>query len=303
MSMPLSLIVPAVGSISRSTQFADGRLAAARLADEPEDLARAERERDAVDRVHDAARRARAAPPTGKCLTRPSTSSDRLALLMRRRSPRVEAGDEVLGPHLAQLAVSASASARRRAGSGRRTRSRRAARAATARGRGSPAAAARVRAPRTGRGIAPSSPIVYGCCGCANRSSTGASSALRPGVHDEHAVGDVGDDAEVVRDQDDRGAEPLADVAHQVEDPRLDRDVERRRRLVGDQHLRVAGERDRDHHALAHAAGELVRILVEPPLAAPGCRRAPAARSRAPRASRRDRPSAAAAPRRSGRRR
>ena len=51
--------------------------------------------------------------------------------------------------------------------------------------------------------------------------------------------------------------------AHQIEDLRLDRDVERGRRLVGDQQLRVAGERHRDHHALPHAARELVRIVVE----------------------------------------
>ena len=52
-------------------------------------------------------------------------------------------------------------------------------------------------------------------------------------------------------------------VRQQVQDLRLDGDVERRRRLVGDQQLRLAGERHRDHHALAHAAGELVRIVVE----------------------------------------
>ena len=28
-----------------------------------------------------------------------------------------------------------------------------------------------------------------------------------PGVHHEHVVGDLGDEAEIVRDQDDRGAE------------------------------------------------------------------------------------------------
>ena len=66
-----------------------------------------------------------------------------------------------------------------------------------------------------------------------------------------------------MRDQHDRRAESLADVAHQVEDARLDRHVERRRRLVRDEHLRVAGERHRDHHALTHAAGELVRVLVD----------------------------------------
>ena len=51
--------------------------------------------------------------------------------------------------------------------------------------------------------------------------------------------------------------------AHQVEDLRLDGDVERRGRLVGDQQPRLAGQRHRDHRALAHAARQLVRILVE----------------------------------------
>ena len=53
-----------------------------------------------------------------------------------------------------------------------------------------------------------------------------------------------------------------AQRAHQLEDLRLDGDVERGGRLVGDQQPRVAGERHRDHHALAHAARELVRIVV-----------------------------------------
>ena len=53
-------------------------------------------------------------------------------------------------------------------------------------------------------------------------------------------------------------------LAQELEDLRLDRDVERRRRLVGDQQLRLAGERHRDHHALAHAARELVRVVLQP---------------------------------------
>ena len=52
----------------------------------------------------------------------------------------------------------------------------------------------------------------------------------------------------------------------QIENLRLDGDVERGRRLVGDQQLRPAGERHRDHHALAHAAGELVRKGLHAPL-------------------------------------
>ena len=51
--------------------------------------------------------------------------------------------------------------------------------------------------------------------------------------------------------------------AMQVEDLRLDRHVERGGRFVGDQHLRIAGQRHRDHHALAHPAGELVRVGVD----------------------------------------
>jgi hypothetical protein len=55
----------------------------------------------------------------------------------------------------------------------------------------------------------------------------------------------------------------LLQLDHQVEDLRLDGDVERRGRLVGDQHLGIAGQRHGDHDALAHAARKLVRILVE----------------------------------------
>ena len=49
----------------------------------------------------------------------------------------------------------------------------------------------------------------------------------------------------------------------ELEDLRLDGDVERRRRLVGDEELRLARERHGDHHALALPAGELVRVGVD----------------------------------------
>ncbi len=45
----------------------------------------------------------------------------------------------------------------------------------------------------------------------------------------------------------------------QLEDLRLHHHVERRRRLVRDQHARIACERDRDRRPLPHPAGELVR--------------------------------------------
>ena len=92
-----------------------------------------------------------------------------------------------------------------------------------------------------------------------------------PGVHDEHAVGDVGDDAEVVGDEDDRRRRSRRAASLElVEDLRLDRHVERGRRLVGDQQLGRARQRHRDHHALAHAAGELVRVRARRARAARG---------------------------------
>ena len=55
-------------------------------------------------------------------------------------------------------------------------------------------------------------------------------------------------------------------LADQLEDLGLDRDVEGGGRLVGEQQRRAARQRDRDHHALAHAARQLVRVLIEPSL-------------------------------------
>ncbi|MGX1154842.1 hypothetical protein RKD39_002420 [Streptomyces albogriseolus] len=81
-------------------------------------------------------------------------------------------------------------------------------------------------------------------------------------VHHQQVVGHVGDDAEVVGDEDDRGPELLLEVLEQVEDLRLDRHVQGRGRLVGDQQVGVADQRHGDHGALAHTAGELVRVVV-----------------------------------------
>ena len=85
-------------------------------------------------------------------------------------------------------------------------------------------------------------------------------------VHHHHPVGVLGDHAHVVGDEDDRGAERVLQLAHQVEDLGLDGHVERRGRLVGDEHLGIARQRHGDHDALAHAARELVRIGVRAPL-------------------------------------
>ena len=58
----------------------------------------------------------------------------------------------------------------------------------------------------------------------------------------------------------------------QLQDLRLDGDVERGGRLVGDQQVGLVGERHGDHHALPLAAGKLVRIGAEPLLGSSRCR-------------------------------
>ena len=82
-------------------------------------------------------------------------------------------------------------------------------------------------------------------------------------IHHHHALHVLGDDAEIVRDQDHRHAALLDEIGDEIEDLALDGDVERGGRLVGDQQVGLAGERHRDGDALALAAGELVRIGID----------------------------------------
>ena len=91
--------------------------------------------------------------------------------------------------------------------------------------------------------------------------------------------------------------------AQQVQHLRLDGDVERRRRLVGDQQIRLGGERHGDHDALLHAAGQLERIFAQAPRGIRDADRLAAAPARACASPRRAGRYAAPAPRRSAARR
>ena len=65
---------------------------------------------------------------------------------------------------------------------------------------------------------------------------------------------------EIVADEDVGHAEALLQRAHQVDDLRLDGDVERRHRLVGHDQPGLDRQRTGDRQPLALAAGEFVRI-------------------------------------------
>ena len=82
-------------------------------------------------------------------------------------------------------------------------------------------------------------------------------------IHDHDVVGNAGNDAEVVGDDDDSGARLLLGDLEDIQDLGLDRHIESRRRLVGDDDLRIVRDCDSNDDTLAHATGELVRIRIE----------------------------------------
>ena len=124
----------------------------------------------------------------------------------------------------------------------------------------------------------PAGPACRGGSGVRKIEWTSPRSTGATGVHDLHPIGDAGDDAEVVGDEDHAGAELVLDPLDHIEDLGLHRDIECGGRLVGDQHVGVVGDGDGDHDALTHATRELVWILPGTSPSVAGCRRCRAAR-------------------------
>lgn len=81
-------------------------------------------------------------------------------------------------------------------------------------------------------------------------------------VHDGDVVGDVAGEVQVVRDDEHRHAARLHERTHFLQELPLHDDVERRGGFVGEEQPGAAREGERDHHALAHAARELVGVGV-----------------------------------------
>ena len=88
-----------------------------------------------------------------------------------------------------------------------------------------------------------SSSRVYGCCGSREHLAGVADLDDPAGVHHRDPVARLGDDAEVVGDQQQRGVEVAAQVVQDPDDLRLDQHVERGRRLVGDDERRAQHQR------------------------------------------------------------
>ena len=145
---------------------------------------------------------------------------------------RMEASRLLIGPELAKKRAGLRDSLPASSGSAARTGTSSGARACSA---ARPRSAAALAFDRC-RGGARSAGARM-CTGWRGVAKIGLASAGlddRARVHDLDALAHPGHDAEVVRDQDQRRAALVHEVAQEVEDLCLDRDVERRRRLVGD---------------------------------------------------------------------
>ena len=86
-------------------------------------------------------------------------------------------------------------------------------------------------------------------------------------AHDLDLIGAARDHAHVVADEGQRGALVDLERAQDFQNLRLDRHVQGGGRLVGDDKIGAGDGGHRDHHPLAHPAGQFVRILLHPPRA------------------------------------
>ncbi len=82
-------------------------------------------------------------------------------------------------------------------------------------------------------------------------------------IHDYHAIGHASDHAQIMRDKNERRAKLLTDSTQEFQNLRLYGYIESSRWLIGNEQFGVAGQGDGNHHALAHAATELMRIRVD----------------------------------------
>ena len=77
-------------------------------------------------------------------------------------------------------------------------------------------------------------------------------------IHHRDAIADVFDNAQVMGDEQEGQVELLLKLLQQIQDPRLDGDIERRHRLVEHKETRVDGKGASSADALALTTRELV---------------------------------------------
>ena len=80
------------------------------------------------------------------------------------------------------------------------------------------------------------------------------------GIHNNHVICHLCNDAQVMRDQHDGHIHFLFQLAHLIQNLCLNRYIQRSRRLICDQQLRITYQSHCNHDTLTHTTGKLVRI-------------------------------------------
>ncbi|MNY13020.1 hypothetical protein D3C86_1461320 [compost metagenome] len=83
-------------------------------------------------------------------------------------------------------------------------------------------------------------------------------------IHDADAIAELDHEREVVGDEENGEVELRLEGVDLLQYLPLHHHIQRRGGLIHDQELGVEGHGDGDHQPLAHAAGELVRVVLEP---------------------------------------
>ena len=81
-------------------------------------------------------------------------------------------------------------------------------------------------------------------------------------IENHHPIRHFRDHAKVMRDEDHGKVGSVAETAQELENLRLDRHIECRSRLIGDQQPRFGRQGDGNDDTLAHSPGQLMRIGV-----------------------------------------
>jgi hypothetical protein len=80
------------------------------------------------------------------------------------------------------------------------------------------------------------------------------------GIHDCDPIGHFGDHAKIMADEEQRHSMLLLQLAQQVENLDLNRDVQRSGWLIGNQQCWLTGQGHSDHYPLTHASTQLMRV-------------------------------------------
>ena len=81
-------------------------------------------------------------------------------------------------------------------------------------------------------------------------------------IHHDHCIAQLAHHTQIMGDEKHGSVHLPVQVPDQIQNLRLNRHIQCRRGFIGDQDLRLTGQRHGNHHTLTHTSGHLMRILM-----------------------------------------